>query len=164
MRTLPTTILLTAAAMLTVNASADQAPVVFAKTPDAVSTPFDSDKRSIGRDSAPGLGIPARAGNVQLGFDAGDRQVSAVQFLISADRDLSGADISGCAAGLPDTHVGGCKIKGENILFYAFSPVNAALPSGMLGTIALPPGAGSVQVSVTEPVMADVNGVEMTLD
>ncbi|MGK7295897.1 MAG: hypothetical protein ACNS61_08740 [Candidatus Wenzhouxiangella sp. M2_3B_020] len=145
-------------------AFADGGPVVFAKTPDSVATPFDSHKRSIGRDAGPGLGVPAPAGAIQLGFDPGQKQVSAVQFLISANHDLSDADLSACAGGLPETHVGGCKVKGENILFYAFSPVNAALPGGTLGKIALPAGTASVQVEVSEPAMADINGVEIMLD
>ncbi len=149
----------------TVQADQNQGPFVAAVVSGgANSADFGADKRSLRRDSGPAGNYAGVAGSIALSFDAGNKQVSAVQFLISADTDLSKADISGCADALPDTHVGGCKIKGENILFYAFSPVNAALPSGVLGTISLGSVGVAGQVKVSEPVMADVNGVEMTLD
>lgn len=166
MRTLLTTISIAAAAMFALNAQAgsDQGPAVSASISGNSGSASFADKRSLRRDSGPGGGLASAPGTIELTFDADGKQVSAVQFLISADRDLSAGDISGCAANLPDTHVGGCKIKGENILFYAFSPVNAALPSGVLGTISLGSAASGLTVEVSEPVMADVNGVEMTLD
>ncbi|MEX2499950.1 MAG: hypothetical protein WD397_13860 [Wenzhouxiangellaceae bacterium] len=166
MRTLLTTISIAAAAMFAVNAQADsdRGPAISVSTSGTGSAVSLGEKHELRRDSGPAGGLTAAPGTIELAFDAGSARVSAVQFLISADRDLSAGDISGCASNLPDTHVGGCKVKGENILFYAFSPINAALPSGVLGSISLGPAASGLTVEVSEPVMADVDGVEMTLD
>ncbi len=166
MRTLLTTISIVAVSMFAVNAQADsdQGPTVSASISGNSGSASFAEKHSLRRDSGQRGGLATTSGTIELAFDAGGERVSAVQFLISADRDLSAGDISACAVKLPDTHVGGCKIKGENILFYAFSPVNAELPSGVLGSISLGPAASGLTIEVSDPVMADVDGVELTLD
>ena len=97
---------------------------------------------------------------LNLAFDAGDSQVSAVQFTITPTKgSLAGADLSSCASALPASHIGGCKQKGRSILFYAMSMDNEALPGGMLGHISIP---NAIQVSVTDQVMATTDGVELS--
>lgn len=164
MRTFLTLMAVSALISTATPAFSDGAPSLFAQTATSMGS-TDTDKLSIRKDLNAASEFAGRSDSIQLGFDDGGKQVSAVQFLISANADLSTADISGCAANLPESHVGGCKVKGQNILFYAFSPVNAALPSGVLGSIEGVTGSGrNLQVTVSEPVMADVDGVEMTLD
>jgi len=101
-------------------------------------------------------------GPVKFGLDVGDQDVSSVQFLISSGRRIvDSVDISRCAAYLPDTHVGGCKIKGEKILFYAFSPVNAKLETGFLGELDFSRPVNAASLQITEEIMGDTQGAEI---
>lgn len=100
--------------------------------------------------------------SVSVDFAAGDEAVSALQFTIGAANDLGSiADIRSCSAVLPDTHIGGCKVKDEKILFYVFSPINAPLPSGNILQLKLSRPAGANGVNLDKIVMADVNGAEL---
>lgn len=100
--------------------------------------------------------------SVSFDFSAGGEQVSAVQFTIGADGDLgSVSDVRSCSASLPETHIGGCKIKGEKVLFYAFSPVNAPLPAGNILKLNLTRPVAPSGFTVKGIVMADVNGKEL---
>lgn len=136
-------------------------PIVVALSGNGQENPQYSQRDIIRRGSVAGSRtMLAGASNVEFAFDAGNEKVSAVQFLISSDVDLSLADLSNCASMLPDTHVGGCKVKDEDVLFYAFSPVNAPLPNGVLGSISVN-GERNIQVDISDQVMADVNGVEL---
>lgn len=146
---------------ITFDISSEEAPMIVAFSAHDQDGPQYSNQREIGRDTgAAGLN---RASNIELAFEAGDQKVSAVQFLISSDIDLSEADLSNCAGMLPDTHMGDCKVKGENILFYAFSPVNAPLPDGVLGSISVNAGR-NIEIETSGWVMADINGVELNID
>mgnify|MGYP005865813619 CR=1 FL=1 len=102
--------------------------------------------------------------NIQLGFDAGGESISAIQFDITSKLDVASFDISACSSNLPSTHIGGCKLKKDRIVFYAFSPTNAELPSGILGNLKLRSGAGVDSITLSNEVMSDTNGVELESD
>lgn len=51
---------------------------------------------------------------------------------------LSDADLSRCAAGVGGAHVGGCNIADGELRMVVFSPQNATLESGRIGSVGLP--------------------------
>ena len=101
-------------------------------------------------------------GSVKFGLDVGGEEVSSVQFTISPGRaGADSIDLSRCDAYLPDTHVGGCKIKGDKILFYAFSPVNAKLETGFLGELTFNRRVNAAALKISEEIMGDTQGSEL---
>lgn len=156
------------------NASAADRPIVFfdsegseSEAPRAERS-IESQRRNPARlrlDRA-NLLETARSGpsvdSVKFGLDVGGEEVSSVQFTISSGRAIADSiDLSRCAAYLPDTHVGGCKIKGDEILFYAFSPVNATLETGFLGELIFDRPVNVTALAISQEVMGDTQGAEL---
>lgn len=106
-----------------------------------------------------------RALRSTLEFDLthGSTEVSAVQFLLKGPAALAESiDLSSCSTGLPETHMGSCKIKPEGLLFYAFSPVNAALPEPSVFRLRFNQPVDSGQIRIEGLVMSDTEGSELT--
>lgn len=149
---------------LTSAAIADDRPLVFIDFNNGLSSQINSEGIDALRPDlmlAPSAAV-APNGPVRFGIDVGKEKVSAVQFLITGPQGFAdSADLSNCDAYLPQTHIGGCKISGDGILFYTFSPVNAELNTGFLGEIRLGRNFDVSVLGVAGEVMGDPTGAEI---
>lgn len=67
-----------------------------------------------------------------------NNKVSAMDFRMPIGKVEGKVNIGQCAGGLSDSHVGSCAIKNGELRVVVFSPTNAELRSGNIGSITLP--------------------------